>query len=258
MPTTFDVDRFEHVAATPETALLRLSGRWQADQRERLSPPMLVIDDGRRTHRLPALPGPEDAAPLAGPEAPRWRAAFSAPAGLIGGKGTVFALDAGRGAIVDLPRPIEGRRQRAEPAPPPDEAALADARAEAERRARERREAMRALEGQLAVERTARVEAERHAAREAAARERLESETARQGARLSELEAEVDRLVDARRTAERIASEASNDLRQAREALERHLAAEREMAAELEAARAALSGERTARSGAQAEAAALR
>src|SRR5436305_1875895 len=77
MPTTFDVDRFEHVAATPETALLRLSGRWQADQRERLSPPMLVIDDGRRTHRLPALPGPEDAAPLAGPEAPRWRAAFS-------------------------------------------------------------------------------------------------------------------------------------------------------------------------------------
>ena len=106
MPTTFDVDRFEHVAATPETALLRLSGRWQADQRERLSPPMLVIDDGRRTHRLPALPGPEDAAPLAGPDAPRWRAAFSAPAGLIEGKGTVFALDAGRGAIVDLPRPI--------------------------------------------------------------------------------------------------------------------------------------------------------
>src|SRR5256885_12776692 len=113
MATPFAVGRFEHAPATPETALLRVSGRWVSDQRERLSPPMLVIDDGRRTHRLPALPGPEDAAPLPGPEAPRWRAAFSAPAGLIGGKGTVFALDAGRGAIVDLPRPIQGRRHRA-------------------------------------------------------------------------------------------------------------------------------------------------
>src|SRR3954466_13464130 len=58
MPTTFDVERFEHVAATAETALLRLSGRWRADQRERLSPPMLVVDDGRRTHRLPPPPRP--------------------------------------------------------------------------------------------------------------------------------------------------------------------------------------------------------
>src|SRR5947208_14379162 len=120
MPTTFDVDRFEHVAATPETALLRLSGRWQADQRERLSPPMLVIDDGRRTHRLPALPGPGDAAPLAGPEAPRWRAASSAPAGLIGGKGTVLPLDAGRGASVSCAPPREGRRHREATAPARD------------------------------------------------------------------------------------------------------------------------------------------
>src|SRR5213083_2153107 len=135
MPTTFDVDRFEHVAATPETALLRLSGRWQADQRERLSPPMLVIDDGRRTHRLAALPGPEDAAPLAGPEAPSWRAAFSAPVALIEGR-TAFALDAGRGALVDLPHPVAGRRERRAPPPPEqaarlDEEALAASRAEA-------------------------------------------------------------------------------------------------------------------------------
>src|SRR3954447_21336939 len=106
MAITFDVERFEHVTATPETALLRLSGRWFADQRERLSPPMLVVDDGRKTHRLPALPGPEDAAPLSGPDGPAWRAAFSAPVGLLGDARTVFALDAGRGAIVDLPRPV--------------------------------------------------------------------------------------------------------------------------------------------------------
>ena len=102
MAITFDVERFEHVTATPETALLRVSGRWVSDQRERLSPPMLVVDDGRRTHRLPALPGPEDAAPLADPEGPRWRAAFSAPAELITGTRNVFALDAGRGAVAAI------------------------------------------------------------------------------------------------------------------------------------------------------------
>src|SRR5215217_7901237 len=101
----FLVERFEHVAATPDTVLLRISGGWRSDQRERLSPPMLVVDDGRRTHRLPALPGPDDAAPLAAPDAPEWRGAFSAPAALMEGRRTVFALDAGRGTIVDLPRP---------------------------------------------------------------------------------------------------------------------------------------------------------
>src|SRR6266576_4004191 len=136
MPTTFAVERFEHVTATAETALLRVSGRWHADQRERLSPPMLVVDDGSRTHRLAALPGPEDAAPLAGPDAPGWRAAFSAPAALVESAKTVFALDAGRGTIVDLPRPVAARRERrpaAEAPPPPptpalDEAALAASR----------------------------------------------------------------------------------------------------------------------------------
>src|SRR4051795_4701199 len=129
MTATFDAERFEHVAATAETALLRLSGRWRADQRERLSPPMLVVDDGRRTHRLAALPGPDDAAPLAGPDPQRWRAAFSAPAPLLGGGrafaapaavgegGRVpFALDAGSGIFVALPRPEAARRERPAPA----------------------------------------------------------------------------------------------------------------------------------------------
>src|SRR4051794_41856124 len=107
MPTTFDVERFEHVAATAETTLLRLSGRWHAEQRERLSPPMLVVDDGRRTHRLAALPGPDDAAPLAGPDPPRWRAAFSAPVAL---------LAAGGGALAPAPR---AGAFRGPPPPPP-------------------------------------------------------------------------------------------------------------------------------------------
>src|SRR3954468_13712751 len=115
MPATFDVERFEHVAATADTALLRLSGRWRADQRERLSPPMLVVDDGRRTHRLAALSGPEDAAPLAGPDAPGRGAAVSAPVDLIEARGPAFALYAGRGALVALPRPVAARRERRPP-----------------------------------------------------------------------------------------------------------------------------------------------
>ena len=78
----FDVERFERVSATAEVTLLRISGRWRSEQRERLSVPMLVVDDGRRTHRLSPLPGPDDAAPLASPDGSEWRAAFSAPAAL--------------------------------------------------------------------------------------------------------------------------------------------------------------------------------
>ncbi|HEX6388815.1 MAG TPA: hypothetical protein VFZ89_05205, partial [Solirubrobacteraceae bacterium] len=91
----FEVDRFEHVAASPGTALLRIAGRWRADARERLPPPILVVDDGRRTHRLQALPGPDDASPLAAPEGPEWRTAFSAPADLVNKERVVFALEAG-------------------------------------------------------------------------------------------------------------------------------------------------------------------
>ncbi|MCW2989552.1 MAG: hypothetical protein JWM73_146, partial [Solirubrobacterales bacterium] len=91
----FEVETFEHVSATPGTVLLRVSGRWRSGHRERLSPPMLTVDDGRRTHRLAPLPGLDDAAPLAGPDAPVWRAAYSAPAELIAKGRPAFALDAG-------------------------------------------------------------------------------------------------------------------------------------------------------------------
>src|SRR5436305_15311286 len=119
---------------------------------------MLVVDDGRRTQRLAALPGPDDAAPLAGPDPPRWRAAFSAPAAVLEDPRVAFALDAGAGVFVDLPRPQPARRERPAPAPvrpspapavAPAVAPPTDARAReaAEARARERRDAMRALAG---------------------------------------------------------------------------------------------------------------
>src|SRR3954467_3957825 len=102
MPATFDVERFEHVAATAETALLRLSGRWRADQRERLSPPMLVVDDGRRTHRLAAPPPPP-------PHAPRRRGPPHPPARRAarpGGRGA-----AGRPRGAELARGLQRARR---------------------------------------------------------------------------------------------------------------------------------------------------
>src|SRR3954451_20325795 len=228
MPTTFAVERFAHVSANAETALLRVSGRWYADQRERLSPPMLVVDDGSRTHRLAALPGPEDAAPLAGPDGPGWRAAFSAPLALVEGAKTAFALEAGRGAIDGLPRPVAARRERRpaveSPPPPPaaaiDEAARPASRAKAERRARERREAMRALEALLEDERHARIEADRRAAHEAAVRERLEAEAARHGDRPAALAAAPATAEHARLAADRVAIETADELADARRQLE--------------------------------------
>jgi len=163
----FEVESFEHVSATPGTVLLRVSGRWRSGQRERLSPPMLTVDDGRRTHRLAPLPGLDDAAPLAGPDAPSWRAAYSAPAELIASGRPAFALDAG-GGLTDLPRPAAGRAVRPRTAPPA-------APARVERKREDRRGAMRELQRSLDEERSARAEAERQARAERAAREQAEA-----------------------------------------------------------------------------------
>ena len=46
MTARFEADLFEYVAATPGTVLLRLGGRWVSAQRERLPPPMLLLDAG--------------------------------------------------------------------------------------------------------------------------------------------------------------------------------------------------------------------
>ncbi|MDQ4041791.1 MAG: hypothetical protein M3141_08580, partial [Actinomycetota bacterium] len=69
----FQVERFEHVAATPESVLLRVAGRWVGERRERLPAPTLLVDDGRTVHRLSPLPAPDELSPQAGPEAPSWR-----------------------------------------------------------------------------------------------------------------------------------------------------------------------------------------
>lgn len=176
MAAIFELERFEHVAATPDRALLRLSGRWRAEEPERLDAPVLVAGDAR----LEPLPGPEDPVPVAGPDAPPWRVAFSAPLALAGSDAVSFALDAGTGERVTLPAPRPAGRR----APRRDEqadAALLERRRQVERQAEERTRAAAAVERRLEDERQARRAAEQRAEREA-------RERARQAERLDELE----------------------------------------------------------------------
>ena len=164
----FEVERFERVIAGSGTVLLRLAGRWRADQLERLAPPMLLLGDGPRTRRLAPLPGPDDAAPMAGPDPPAWRAAFSTPVAQFSDSPLAYSLETSRG-IVGLPRPQEAGRRAPKPAPAIDPAVLREERRrreDAERAAEERRRAMAALEARLETERAARGAAE-GAAREA-------------------------------------------------------------------------------------------
>jgi len=240
MSARFDVSSFELVQAAPGTALLRIVGRWTGPVRERLAPPMLVVDDGHRTHRLSALPGPDDASPLAGPDAPPWRAAFAAPAALLTPR-AAFALDAGRDRLLDLPRP----GQRARPAPAvvtPRAAPTPDA--DLARRVAHERERLAAAE--QARERAAREQQARHeaeerdrAARRAAHEQFLAAERARdEAAAAQRARAEADRaraqeLREAanRREAEARAAEAQRLLEHERE--------QARLAAEAQRARAA-------------------
>ncbi len=237
MSTRFDVSSFELVHAAPGTALLRIAGRWTGPVRERLAPPMLVVDDGRRTHRLAALPGPDDANPLSGPDSPPWRAAFAAPQELLGSR-TAFALDVGRGGLVDLPRP--GARPRpavlsaapAAPAPPvvaPPTAAPDDDLAQRVARERERlaaaqhaheqrreadereRERLRVAREQHLADQAAR-EQERAAQRARAEADRARAQGLREAADRSQAEAraaETQRALDHERAQARLAAEAA-------------------------------------------------
>ena len=256
----FEVERFERVSAGGGNVLLRISGRWRADSRERLAPPLLLLDDGRRTRRLAALPGPDDASPLAGPDPPPWRAAFSAPATALTDGHLAFALETSRG-IVDLPRPKEAaaRTSKAPPVSPAPAPATAPPRAQpsqpvepeglreerrrretAARAAEQRRQAMAALEQRLEAERRLRGSAEQ-AAREA--RDELTALRAQTRDALRDGDRETQALAErvafheqARATAEEQARAARDEIAAARAELDRRNAAEREARTQLEAA----------------------
>ncbi|HVS28102.1 MAG TPA: hypothetical protein VHE14_01005, partial [Solirubrobacteraceae bacterium] len=270
-PVDFEIERFEQVPATPGRSLVRITGRWRADGPQRLGPAALLIDDGRRTHRLDPLPGP-GSSPAGGGA---WQAAFSVPTDLMRTR-AAFALEAGAGALVDLPRPTErgGRLRRAaapvaapappvaKPVAPPAPAPVDSSRAlrderrlreDAERLAEQRRQAMAELERSLEAERAARAEAVAQAHAEATARAKAETAAARGGQGVRELEQALAELTQERETADRRAAEAERAMLHARDELGDQLSREhtavseaRDRAEEAQRA-AAVAAEETAR-----------
>ena len=200
---SFDVERFEQVAAGAGMVLLRVSGRWHADSATDLEQPVLVVDDGGEEHRLPMLPAP-NAAPLsADPAGVAWRGAFTAGGELLE-SGSTFALHAG-GDVIALPppAPASGTPDAGPPGPPRpgEEAREARVRAAVVEQARSHAQArVVSLERALAKEIGDRTSVERRAAAAFEARQAAET-------RAAEIEAaaaqELARLREAREDAER-------------------------------------------------------
>lgn len=163
---TFVLDSFEQVAALPETVLLRVIGHWQSQQREPISMPLLVIDDGRDIHRFSTLPGPDESQPVADPEGNElWRGAFSVPRELVEAVEVAFALETAGGKLFDLPQPKDIALRTVEQREDWDEGEMSGAavnerrrRAQAERQAEEYRRS--------SVENATRFETERAARRQ--------------------------------------------------------------------------------------------
>ena len=200
---SFDVERFEQVAAGAGMVLLRVAGRWHADTAIELDQPELVVDDGAEEHRLPMLPAPGGAPLSADPSGVTWRGAFSARGELLQG-GRTFALHAGGDVLVlPSPAPPSGTSGEAPPEPPRpgDEVREARVRAAVVEQAHSHAEKrIVSLERALSKEIGDRTSLERRAAAAFEARQAAET-------RAAEIEAaaaqELARLREAREDAER-------------------------------------------------------
>jgi hypothetical protein len=193
----FEVERFERVVAGSGALLLRVAGRWRSRAERNLGPASLLVDDGRATHRLEALPGPDATTAEADQAGRPWRAAFAAPADLLDGGPRAFSLEAGD-VVVALPAPERAELAR-RPTPSEEElnpalAQAATARAEAdelraqvdELKARLEATELGALDSQATVDE--RLEAAQAAASAERGRaERLEQELERARAELQTL-----------------------------------------------------------------------
>jgi hypothetical protein len=106
------IKQFEQVAAGPDVALLRVTGktarRREATPNER---PALVADDGQTVTRFAALSSPPDDRGVL-------RAAYSVPAAVVRPE-TVFSLELTDGHVIALPAPAARAGGGAAPPPPP-------------------------------------------------------------------------------------------------------------------------------------------
>jgi hypothetical protein len=100
------IKQFEHVAAAPSLALLRITGKASRRSGAAEERPALVADDGQNVTRFAALPSPPDDKGVL-------RAAYSVPAAVLTAD-TVFSLELKDGHVIALPAPVA----RATAAPP--------------------------------------------------------------------------------------------------------------------------------------------
>jgi MFS family permease len=91
----FELESFEHVPAG-HWELVRLIGCWHSPVEE---PAILIVDDGVRVHRIPALP-------QLAPDGLLLRAGFPVAPELLANRRSAFALEVA-GGWLDLPRPLE-------------------------------------------------------------------------------------------------------------------------------------------------------
>ncbi|HEV2769759.1 MAG TPA: hypothetical protein VGV40_06190, partial [Solirubrobacteraceae bacterium] len=104
LPSTrpaFELLRFRAVPAGEDAAVLELEGRFSSTTQLGIGRPRLVVEDrsGAVTEVLPVAGG----GATAGPEAPRWRAAYAVPLATLDTGN--FALAVGRRLLLDLPAP---------------------------------------------------------------------------------------------------------------------------------------------------------
>jgi hypothetical protein len=110
---SLEVERFEHVLASPERALLRLSGCYTQVPGPRTLDAVLLLDDGDAVRRHLALPDPSRVLPGSDPVVEEeeeewfWQTAFVVATAALRDQRTAFALEAQPGVALDLPFPIE-------------------------------------------------------------------------------------------------------------------------------------------------------
>jgi hypothetical protein len=126
----FELEDFEFVESGGELGLLRMAGRWLADEHRAVPDVLLTVERGGELIELEPLPDPNGTAPRATPAGEPWRGAFSMPVELAADPHSRFALAAGDETPVTLPRPgewIDGEEQVAmePPAEPVEPVVLA-------------------------------------------------------------------------------------------------------------------------------------
>lgn len=112
------LESFEAFPANDGVVLLRVSGRWRGPPPGSHPQVRMNIRRGEGgTRVVPALPDPSPA-PIG---TPTWRAAFAAPAELLGDDASAFAIEFRPGGPLALPRPVAKHGVSVAPAPPREE-----------------------------------------------------------------------------------------------------------------------------------------